>query len=184
MNSWLTGHFLIAVPALCDPNFFRTAVLLFQHSESGAAGVVINRRTHVKISELSDDFTADTEGAERFVYSGGPVEGPVMAVHTSLVLAELPIVPGLYLSTDKNILAKLTQQTEHRYRFFGNYSGWGPGQLEQELEAGGWLTTPADLDDIFETDDERLWKSLCEQVGLSILWPNNRELGNQDPSFN
>jgi putative transcriptional regulator len=184
MKSWLTGHFLIAVPALADPNFFRTAVLLFQHSESGAAGVVVNRRTNVKICELGEDFSSNAEGAERFVYSGGPVEGPIMAVHTSLVLAELSIGPGLYLSTDKDILLQLTQQSTQRYRFFGNYSGWSQGQLEDEIAAGGWLTTPAELDDIFETNDDRLWKSLCEQVGLSIVWPQSRQLGNQDPSCN
>ncbi len=184
MDSWLTGHFLIAVPALADPNFFRTAVLLFQHSESGAAGVVVNRRTDLKICELGDEFAEGNEVAEKFVYYGGPVEGPILAVHTSLAVAELSIVPGLYLSSSREALIELHRQTTHRYRFFGKYSGWGPGQLESEIQAGGWLTTPVELDDVFETDHERLWKTLCERVGLSILLPNLSRPADQDPSCN
>ncbi len=184
MTKSLTGNFLIAVPALADPNFFRTAVLLFQHSESGAAGVVINRRTNVKICDLGDEFASVADNDDRFVYAGGPVEGPVLAVHTSLVLAEMPIVTGLYLSSDKNNLIKLAAQRQDPCRFFANYSGWGDKQLESEIEAGGWLTAPASIEDVFQSDEEVLWQSLCEKVGRSIMLSPQAAQINQDPGNN
>lgn len=181
--SQLTGHLLIAVPDLVDPNFFRSAVLIFQHSEEGAAGVVLNRPLSVNLSDATTEFTAGT-GAEVPLYWGGPVQGPLMALHSSLALAEVPVIPGVFLSVQRANIEGLLKQSMHPFRLYAGYSGWGAQQLESELENGGWLTLPANPDHVF-ADGDSLWKDLCEVIGGQVaVAKSSRQPEHFHPSWN
>ena len=109
-----------------------------------------------------------------------------MAIHPFESAGQLEIVPGLYFATDtQHIEWLLTQEdAEKHVRFFVGYSGWSPGQLENELEAGSWLTAPATIDRIF-APEEALWRSIKRELSLEALTGKvNPKLIPSDPSMN
>jgi putative transcriptional regulator len=179
----LAGHLLIAIPELHDVNFFRTVVILFQHSEEGASGVILNRPSGVSIAKVWDEVAKEPSDCQDLVNIGGPVEGPLIALHASLVLAEAPVVPGVFLSMERDHLNELVNQSDQPFKIFSGYSGWGPGQLESEIEQGGWLTFAANSDHVFDSP-EGLWKQVCSQVGHDILKPHIGKHLPTDPSMN
>jgi putative transcriptional regulator len=91
-----------------------------------------------------------------------------MAVHTNEDLAEMEILPGLYFAAQREHLEELLRRRGQPVRLFVGHSGWGGGQLENELKEGAWLTTPATLDAVFGEDAE-LWKKVAQEIGLSML---------------
>ena len=162
MNS-LQGHFLAASPHLQDPNFVHTVVLLIQHDADGALGVVLNRPTDKTIQQLWEDVHEPPCDNQQHLHLGGPVSGPLMALHTVPALGELEVLPGLYFSTQKDHLEELVQTHDSQSRLFVGHSGWGGGQLENELQQGAWLTTPATLEDVF-FDQSELWRRVTRQI--------------------
>lgn len=173
----LTGHLLIAIPDLGDPNFSKTVVLLFQHSEEGASGVILNRLSEASISNVWEEVADVPCDCEDLVRIGGPVQGPLIALHSSLVLAETQVMPAgsaaglpIYISFSRDNLDELVRQREQEFRIFSGYSGWGPGQLESEIEQGGWLTLKATSQHVFNSP-EGLWRQVCDDVGKDVLLP-------------
>jgi putative transcriptional regulator len=164
----LQGHLLVASPHLADPNFVRTVVLLIHHSKEGAFGVVLNRPADSTIGQLWEQVTHEPCESERRVNVGGPVAGPLMAIHTEQQLAELEILPGLYFAAQREHLEALVGQNRGPFRLFIGHSGWGGGQLENELEQGAWFTTPATVDAVFGQDAD-LWKQIAQHIGQSML---------------
>jgi putative transcriptional regulator len=153
--SSLEGRLLIASPDETDPDFVGTVILLVQHSEQQAVGLVLNRPTGKTIWGLfKRPFRDDLP-----VYAGGPVPGPLMAIHTCESLADLQILPGLYYAVKGKTLEKLVRQPDHPFRIFDGHAGWGPGQLEEQIETGGWRTAPATIEHVFH-DEEDLWEKL------------------------
>jgi putative transcriptional regulator len=165
---FLKGYFLVASPHLTDPNFVRTVVLLIHHNEEAAFGVVLNRPTESTIKELWEKVGESSCELEDRVHLGGPVSGPLMAVHTDASLSEMEIVPGVYFAAQRDHLEGLLQQEGHEFRFFVGHSGWGGGQLENELEQGAWLTTPAMPELVFCNDDD-MWRKVTQCIGQSVL---------------
>jgi putative transcriptional regulator len=182
--SLLKGQFLIASPHLGDTNFYRSVVLMIQHDDQGALGLVMNRPTDRTVAEmwkLVDDSPCDSV---EHVFLGGPVAGPLLAVHTDPTCAESTILEGVYFASSQSSLAQLVGTYQGSFRLFLGYSGWAAGQLEGELKAGGWLTLPATCDDIF-SDHELLWNRVSRRVGLDILAPTIKRRGvPDDPSVN
>lgn len=186
----LTGHLLIAIPDLGDPNFSKTVVLLFQHSEEGASGVVLNRPSHASISSVWDEVADEPSDCEDLIGFGGPVEGPLIALHSSLVLAENQVLPAesqsdlaVYISMTRENLNNLVNQTGQLFKIYSGYSGWGPGQLEAEIEQGGWLTLRAKSEHVFNSPDG-LWHQVCDDVGKDVLMPLLGQHFPSDPSLN
>jgi putative transcriptional regulator len=175
------GHLLIAVPELLDPNFNESVVLLIQHDGDGASGLILNRATQTTIEEVFTDGTS-VPTAKQPIYLGGPVEGPLMAIHGCVSLAEKDIVENVYFSINSENIQGIVQQTLRPFRLFFGYSGWGPGQLENELQVGGWLVLPASADLIFG-DEVNLWKFVSNQVGLDIIFSKPVSLPH-DPGAN
>jgi putative transcriptional regulator len=180
----LQGHFLVASPHLPDPNFHRTVVLMVQHDEQGALGLVLTRPTGSTIGELWESIAKNPCNCTRVVDQGGPVRGPLMALHTDVMCADSEVLPGVYFASREEYLERIVQQTEQPFRLFVGYSGWGAGQLESELAAGGWLTTPATAEDVFSDADD-LWRRIAARIGLEILGSavNVKHLP-PDPSMN
>ncbi|HEX7377749.1 MAG TPA: YqgE/AlgH family protein [Pirellulales bacterium] len=159
----LTAHFLIASGELADPNFFRTVVLIFRHNEEGAAGVVLNRRMNATVKQIWEQVSETPCDCQASLHIGGPVEGPLMALHGDEDLAEMSIFSGVYLSTGRELLEKLVAERRDPLRFFVGYAGWSEGQLEKELRDGSWLIAPATAEQVFGAVDD-LWQQLTRSI--------------------
>ena len=120
----LRGQFLVASPHLPDPHFSRSVVLMLQHNSSGAVGVVLNRPTDNTIGDLWQHVGDESCTVEGFVHAGGPVAGPLMALHTNRSLAETEILPGLFVATDRDALTQLVQGTPDRFRLFSQIAAF------------------------------------------------------------
>jgi putative transcriptional regulator len=164
----LQGQLLVASSRQLDPNFCKTVILVVEHDEKGAFGLIINRPTSRIISVARPCLDEEHAGLGSRLNLGGPVVGPLMAVHTDRSLAEVQIAPGLFFSADRRHLARLLRQGGHHYRIFGGYAGWGPRQLDHEVQRGVWLTAPATAAHVF-AKDERLWEGLLRQHSESVL---------------
>lgn len=164
----LKGHLLVASPHLLDPNFVRTVVLLIQHTDEGAFGVVLNRPTQSTVREVWSELGAGACDDQRNVNLGGPVSGPLLALHANEMLSEMEIVPGVHFAAQREHLEKLVAKHAAPFRLFVGHSGWGSGQLERELKEGSWLTAPASAEYVF-FDEGDLWKEVTQEIGRSIL---------------
>jgi putative transcriptional regulator len=161
----LKGQLLIAGPALVDPNFRRTVVLVGEHSDEGALGVVLNRTSETTVGEAVPELSALVEGIEP-VHVGGPVQPSAIVVLAdfvepdragSLVLDSVGFLPA---EVDPDELGEL-----RRARIFAGYAGWGPGQLDEELEEGSWIVEPALPEDVFSDDPAALWADVLRRKG-------------------
>jgi putative transcriptional regulator len=164
----LAGHFLVASPHLRDPNFAKSVVLMLQHEEQGALGVAINRPGDKTVDEVWKLIGNEPCGRSELVYVGGPVPGPLIAIHDQRQQAEKEVLPELYLSMQKDAIDALVRNEEAKFRLFSGNAGWGSGQLENEMRAGGWLIWPAFAQDVF-ADYEEIWKLLCARISRQII---------------
>ncbi|GAA4422683.1 MULTISPECIES: YqgE/AlgH family protein [Bremerella] len=181
----LAGQFLIASPYLPDPNFQRTVVLMVQHDEEGALGLVLTRPINLTVQQVWKNVSGEQIDAPEFVLQGGPVEGPLMAIHQEEELSELEILPGVYFSSQRENIEPLIREGRKAFRLFLGYSGWAAQQLEDEMQVGGWLTLPATQEQVFETNNEALWKSVTGEVGSNIMRESlNLKRMPQDPNMN
>jgi putative transcriptional regulator len=162
----LRGRLLIAGPTLLDPNFARTVVLVGEHNEDGALGVVLNRPSETTVGEAVPDLI-DLADAEEPVHVGGPVQPAAV-----LVLAEYEepddaaqLVTGAvgFVAVDED--DDRVSTLPGRARVFAGYAGWGPGQLESELERDDWIVVDADPEDVFDGDANSLWSRVLERQG-------------------
>lgn len=165
----LKGHVLVASPYLVDPNFVRTVVLMLHHSDEGAFGVVLNRPAENSVKDLWEKIGEEGCDNEQVVHFGGPVSGPLMALHTLKGASETEVFPGLYFAAQRENLEKILRQDKHPVRIFVGHAGWGGGQLEQELEEGAWLTNPAKAEFVFYERESDLWKNVSKQIGDNLL---------------
>jgi putative transcriptional regulator len=164
----LRGHLLVASPHLPDRNFLRSVVLIIQHDKDGAFGVILNRPTHNRVSEIWQMICDEPCESQQLINLGGPVAGPLIAIHTEESCSENQILPGVHLATQKDHLARILAQQDSPVRLFTGYAGWASGQLESELKVGGWLTMPATAEYVFAEPDD-LWKKTTQNIGLDIL---------------
>jgi putative transcriptional regulator len=158
----LQGQLLISSPLLHDPNFRRTVVLMTHHDEEGAMGLVLSRPSELSVAEAVPEL-ADLPGVAGRVYVGGPVQPEAVVV---LVEHEdepdMPIVGRVaFMAADSDV----DDLGAVRARVFAGYSGWGPGQLEGELEESSWIVVPAEPDDAFAEDPDELWKTVLHRKG-------------------
>lgn len=171
------GSILIASPGLVDPNFRRTVVLVTEHTGEGSFGLVLNRPGKSKVAELWAAISDTPCTSEALAFIGGPVQpGSVFVLHTCADLAgeAEPVIPGLYLGSDQQLLGNLLERdedlrkadkTREIFRVFCGYSGWGEGQLEGELDSGSWLVQPAVTGSIFDTPPAEMWSHTMECEG-------------------
>ncbi|HEV8608062.1 MAG TPA: YqgE/AlgH family protein [Tepidisphaeraceae bacterium] len=179
----LQGQLLIASPKLFDPNFFRSVVLLVQHTDAGALGLVLNRPLDMSIANAWEQVSDMPCEASGFLHQGGPCEGPLMVLHTDESIPEMPVIPEVFFTTDRDAIQQLVTQNQSKMKFFVGYAGWSPGQLESELEDGGWLITPAANKHIFE-EEEDLWPTLMKEISEAIYQNLNPKVIPIDPSMN
>ena len=177
----LRGHYLIAAPSLLDPNFARAVVLIAEHSEEGAMGVILNRASETTVAEAVPELDG-LAGAD-LVHVGGPV-----APESVVVLGEYadPDEAGLLVCGHVGLpgvddeLDDLDRATR-RVRIFAGHAGWGPGQLDAELEREDWIVEPAVPEEIFTGDPEGLWSAVLARKGGQFALVARMPL---DPSLN
>ncbi len=162
------GQLLVASSRLLDNNFVKTVILMVQHSDQGALGLVVNRPTSKTVEELWREVSDSPCQSRHPTYLGGPVSGPLMAVHTSRKFAEIEILPGVFFTAKKENLDQLVLQKKHPFKIFAGHAGWGPGQLEHEIEEGAWIVAPASAEFVF-FDGTDLWEEVTKQRDRSML---------------
>ena len=161
----LRGQLLISSGGLFDPNFRHTVVLIGEHNEEGALGVVLNRPLDVAVEDAIPPLGALVAPGEP-LYQGGPVQpdSPVLLGRFSdPERADLPVFGAVgFLIGD--VEADVAGSLE-RARVYAGYAGWGPGQLERELAEDSWLIEPALADDVFTDDPDGLWHRVLQRKG-------------------
>jgi putative transcriptional regulator len=169
------GRLLIATPPLDDPNFDRVVVYMLEHHDAGALGVIINRPTREQLEEPLDRWT-DLQPEPGAVFAGGPVEPDALIAlaHTTETMIdateELSPVAGQVASADLSADPALVSVAVDAVRVFRGYAGWGPGQLEAEIEAGAWLVVDTEPDDVFTPDPDGLWRAVLRRQGGRLAW--------------
>jgi putative transcriptional regulator len=181
----LRGQLLVATPRLPDENFARSVVLMVEHNQDGALGVVLNRFAGQSVQQLWEEVSEAACSSSRKVNLGGPVSGPLLAIHTNQRLAEMEILSGVYLAAQKHLLDELVQEDEQPWRVFLGHAGWGGGQLEGELEQGAWLVTPATEEYVFYPEEDDLWATVAKHIGDAVLLESlHLKHVPKDPSMN
>jgi putative transcriptional regulator len=162
----LRGKLLVAAPVLLDPNFRRTVLLVGEHGEEGAMGLVLNRPSPVSVADAVPPLAELVDDAD-LVHVGGPVQPQAIVVlgdfgdpaeAGALVLGSIGFLPGeIETASDVGSL--------ERARVFAGYAGWGPDQLEDEISEGSWIVEPAVPEDVFTMDPDGLWSRVLRRKG-------------------
>ncbi len=182
MNS-LRGQLLVASTQLGDPNFARTVILIVQHDENGALGLVLNRPLEISVKEALREVLEGPCAIQGPLYHGGPCPGPLMAVNRRPTGQDQQVAQGIYFTAEIVQIEPLLQEESASARFFVGYAGWGAGQLEAEIDEEAWLTAPALPRHVFEFQDSgRLWGRLMAEMTMG-KWIDPDRLPD-DPSLN
>jgi len=165
MDESLRGKLLVASPALADPNFARTVVLVTEHSEEGAMGIVLNRPSETALGEVSPDL-AEVAG-DGPIFVGGPVQPEAL-----VLLAEFsdPAAAAWIVAADVGLASSELELTElgdvvRRGRVYAGYSGWGESQLEAEMEVESWIVEPPLPRELFPENPDALWHDVLSRKG-------------------
>ena len=178
----LRSQLLVASPQLMDPNFARTVVLITEHNDDGAMGIILNRPASTTVTEAAPELEDLVEPGED-VFVGGPVQPSsviVLAEWDSPDEVGVPVFDGIGFvgaDSDPDELARAVS----RARVFAGFAGWSPGQLETELERDDWILEPALPDDVFTRSPEQLWSDVLERKGGEYALVARMPL---DPSLN
>jgi putative transcriptional regulator len=162
------GHLLVAAPLMQDPNFARAVVLMLEHNHDGAIGVVLNRPSPVRLHDTLPGWLPYVAEPD-VVFGGGPVD------------PEAIIAVASTISRDGFHVVDLTEPPdevgEGTLRVFSGYAGWGPGQLDGELDEGAWFVLEAEVDDLTSAEPEGLWEAVLRRQGgwVSLLASYPRE---------
>jgi putative transcriptional regulator len=155
------GVLLVASPSLDDPNFSEAVVLIVEHGSEGTLGIILNRSTHVLLSEALPELSV-LKGTSYQLFAGGPVEPTRLLL--LFRLKEPPadarsVFDGVYVGGTPRVLERIISQPEptETFRAFAGYAGWAPGQLGFEMLQGSWAVLPPDSFNIFDKDPTTLW---------------------------
>jgi putative transcriptional regulator len=180
----LRGQLLIASPKIVDPNFRRVVVYMAEHTDDGARGLVLNRPAETTVAEAVPDLEWLAGDGDAGVWVGGPV-----STSSVIVLAEFedPASAAVVVDGDLGFVPAEIEDRDafaagvRRTRVFAGHSGWGPGQLEAELEEDSWIVEPARRTDVFTADPESLWSQVLRRKGREYVLLATMPI---DPSLN
>jgi putative transcriptional regulator len=166
-STYLQGRLLLDSGQLCGSFFQRTVVLVCQHNDEGAFGLVLNRSTGSKVGEMIVADLPDTL-KESPLYLGGPVQPTALSfLHSDIFLPDGNVMPNLDLGHSLDNLIEIGESfsADKKVKMFAGYAGWSPGQLEEEMKRKAWLTFPASLELVFATPAEKLWETILHRKG-------------------
>jgi putative transcriptional regulator len=183
-EGYLDGQLLIAMPAMGDPRFSRSVIYLCAHSSEGAMGIIINQRApNISFTELleqlhivptEDRISLPSHLTAMAVYLGGPVEtGRGFVLHSADYFkaeSTLPIDESVCLTATIDILRDIAKGSGPDKALLAlGYAGWAPGQLENEIQANGWLNCPADPELIFDPEVDRKYQRALNRLGIDPI---------------
>ena len=183
---------LVSIPTLPDPNFFRSVVFMIEHTEEGALGVVLNQPTETRVDaalEAPLDAWAPLAAPPAVVFVGGPVQqhdaliGFARVAQVDVTDEWQPIL-GRIGTVDLGRDPHDARADLEAVRIFAGYSGWGPSQLEGELEAGGWHVLDALPDDLLTSDPANLWRTVLRRQGGDLAVSANYPARGEGPAVN
>ncbi len=171
----LTNQFLIAMPALHDPNFFHSVTYICEHNEEGAMGITINRPLDIVLGEIlrQTDIPCDSDEINNTpVFLGGPVQnerGFVIHRPHGEWDATLTVSDTICVTSSKDILEAIAEGTAPEDHLVAlGYAGWGEGQLEQEIAKNAWISVPASDGIIFNTPYNQRWEAAAALAGVDL----------------
>lgn len=176
------GQLLVASSRLLDPNFVRTVVLVVQQDSGGVIGVILNRPLELTVADACDPSAEEAADVKDAIYQGGPCPGPLMVLHTDMVIGGQEVVPGVRFSAERDQIRALMRDHTGPIRYFAGYAGWAPQQLEAEIDEGAWLLTPANSEEVFADLTATLWTRLATHLTVG-KWVNPEQMPD-DPSVN
>ncbi len=166
-NKYLKGQLLLDNGSLSGSFFQQTVILVCQHNAEGAFGLVLNRSSGNKLGEMVvADLPEELKGQPLFL--GGPVQLSALSfLHSDQYLPDASVLPNLDLGHSLDMLVEIGESFSptKKIKMFAGYAGWSPGQLEDEMKRESWLTHPASLDLVFDTDPAKLWKLILGGKG-------------------
>jgi len=174
-HTYLTNHFLIAMPTLEDPNFAQTVTYVCEHSREGAMGIIINRPLELTLGDVFEQMSIESPNAgtnEQPVYAGGPVNaerGFVLHSPTDPWASTLAISDQVSVTTSRDILEAIAADKGPRDALVAlGYAGWASGQLESEMAENSWLSGPADPDILFHLPVNHRWAAAARAIGVDL----------------
>ncbi len=174
-TGYLTGQLLVAMPQMRDPRFMRTVIYMCAHTPDGAMGLVVNKLVdNVSFPDLLEQLNVQTGPVESevFVHFGGPVEtGRGFVLHSSDYVqdATLVIDENMALTATVDILREVAEGNgPDRSILALGYAGWGAGQLDEEIQANGWLTVTPDAQLVFDTGIDSKWERAMDKMGIDF----------------
>ncbi len=166
----LAGQLLVASPNLTDPNFARTVVLLIEHTPTGAVGIVLNRPTEADLLDHLPGWWSSAANPQ-VVFIGGPVgDGGGVGLARGDGAPPLEGWPEVLGVQAVDLEVEPNPDSNLESRVFMGYSGWGEGQLEDELATGSWYVVDAEAEDAFTAEPDRLWSTVLERSGGHLAW--------------
>jgi putative transcriptional regulator len=167
MESPLKGKVLIASEDLQDPNFAHSVVLIVQHDENGAMGLIINRALETTVREAWTQVTSIPYANDDPLFQGGPCEGPLIVLHTNAAKGQMEVTEGIWLSSDADAVKSLVDEDVTPVKFFVGYAGWTGMQLETELAEGAWQVAEIDSSLLISTPTG-IWEELQKAARKAI----------------
>jgi putative transcriptional regulator len=163
----MRGVFLVASKSLLDPNFAQSVVVLIEYSSQGAVGLIVNRKTDVKMREVFPEMTHLRKKKER-VYVGGPVgvdQLLILVRYDSRPDGAYSVLDQVYVVSSIEALEELLKSAEGDlvFRVYAGYAGWAPGQLDSEVARGDWHVVAADAENVFTQEPEQVWQRFIER---------------------
>jgi putative transcriptional regulator len=185
MTDARAGMLLVATPALLDPNFADTVVLLLDVDDHGALGVVLNRPSAIPVGDVLESW-GDVVAEPEVLFQGGPVSTQgALAVGTLRTQDDVPVgfrpVEGRLGLVDLDTPVELLEGSLEGLRIFAGYAGWGAEQLHGEIEEGSWYVVPAEEPDVFRLDPSDLWRDVLRRQPGELAWHSTRPF---DPDLN
>ncbi|MEA2346854.1 MAG: putative transcriptional regulator [Thermoleophilaceae bacterium] len=176
----LAGQLLIAAPSLLDPNFQRSVVAIAEHSEEGALGLVLNRPTETLVAEAVPEL--ELPDCDERLFIGGPVrpDAAILVAQVDPEAEAIAVADGIGVVRGDLDPAEL-ERLAGRARVFAGHAGWGPGQLEGEVEREDWILAPARGEDLLGDEPEGLWVTALLRLGGEFALLARMPL---DPSLN
>ena len=176
----LTGHFLIAMPALNDGLFNQAVTYICEHDENGSFGVIINQPSNIKLKQIINEMKIESSNEydeDQVIYMGGPVDqgrGFILHRPAGHWSSSLKVKNNVTLTTSKDILQAIANNQGPKDCIVTlGYAGWSAGQLEQEMASNTWLNCPADEQIIFNTPVEQRWQAAANLIGVDLSLLSN-----------
>ena len=177
----LVGKFLVASPSLTEPTFARSVIFLLQHSENGSLGLIVNRPLDVSVGEAVVEEVAAAASVSDPLHLGGPCTGPLTVLHDGSLTDDdgqtigQCLSSGVCLTSDRLDIERLLERDAGvgPRKFIVGYSGWGPGQLDGELEEGSWTVADGDVRQVLESGAD-LWTRVVGRLHVAQYVPEDR----------